>query len=78
MRRPTPPSPQDLITYTPASDGTVLDDICFKPVFGKGCLIETPADYFRSNATVVESLDNAMIQYAMDCVPIDASTVRRD
>jgi hypothetical protein len=72
------PSIQELIATTPSSDGTVLDDICFKPIYGKGCLIETPLDYFRSNSTVVATLDNALIQYAMDCIPIDSdSNVRK-
>lgn len=37
----------------------------------QGCLIETPVDYFRSDQDVVNNLTDALIQYAMDCQPID-------
>lgn len=58
---------QEALTNTPASDGTVLSDICFKPIEGRGCLIETPLDYFRSNATTLAQLTPPLVQDALLC-----------
>ena len=58
---------QEALRNTPASDGTVLSDICFKPIEGRGCLIETPLDYFRSNATTLDQLTPPLVQDALLC-----------
>jgi hypothetical protein len=26
-----------------------LDDFCFKPISGEGCIVESPMQYFKSN-----------------------------
>lgn len=58
---------QEALTNTPASDGTVLSDICFKPIQGRGCLVETPLDYFRSNASTLAQLTPPLVQDALLC-----------
>jgi hypothetical protein len=40
---------------TPDSAGTVLDDICYKPIAGRGCLVESPLDYFRTDPVLIVS-----------------------
>lgn len=44
---------QKLINNTKASDGTILDDICYKPIRGKGCAIQSPMNYWQANETKV-------------------------
>lgn len=58
---------QQLVANTSASDGTVLDDICYKPIAGKGCLVESPLDYFRNNITAIQQLTPPLIQDALAC-----------
>ena len=58
---------QELIAATEDSAGTVLDDICYKPIAGKGCLLQTPVDYFRSDRSIVSTLTEVQLQEAMDC-----------
>lgn len=43
------------LASTPDSAGTVLDDVCYKPIAGRGCLVESPLDYFRSDPAVIVS-----------------------
>ena len=38
-----------------------LNDFCYKPITGEGCLVESPMQYFKSNYTYLESKDNAQI-----------------
>ena len=47
---------QSALVGTADSAGTVLDDVCYKPIAGKGCLIESPLDYFRSDPTLIVSV----------------------
>lgn len=47
------------LSSTPDSAGTVLDDVCYKPIAGRGCLIESPLDYFRSDPAVIVSVQKA-------------------
>ena len=58
---------QQAISDAVDSAGTSLSDICYRPIAGKGCLIQTPLDYFRSDAALVATLTPAMIQEAMEC-----------
>ena len=37
----------------------ILDDFCYKPISGEGCLVESPMQYFKSNKTYMDSKDNA-------------------
>lgn len=57
---------QAAIVATPASDGSTLDRLCFKPIQGSGCLIETPLDYFLSDAAALGAASVADIQAAID------------
>lgn len=50
------------------SRGHKLDDFCYKPIRGKGCIIESPLNYFRSNRTALEHADYRDIQLATACV----------
>jgi len=47
--------------------GTTLDDICYKPVLGEGCIIESPLNYVKSNETLLSSMDELHLQEAMQC-----------
>jgi hypothetical protein len=58
---------QNAISTATASDGTQLSDVCFRPIPGQGCLVETPLDYFRSNMSTVAQLTPALIQDAISC-----------
>ena len=53
-----------------------LNDFCYKPITGEGCLVESPMQYFKSNYTYLESKDNAQIQAIATCVPQDDQTGR--
>lgn len=44
---------QEKIQQYNASDGTNLDDICYKPIAGKGCAIQSPLNYWQANRTKV-------------------------
>ncbi|KAF0695249.1 Aste57867_13917 [Aphanomyces stellatus] len=49
---------QQRITSTAAVvDGrtVTLDDLCFRPIPGKGCLVESPLQYWRGNASIMTS-----------------------
>lgn len=30
-----------------------LDDFCYKPITGEGCIVESPMQYFKSNLTLL-------------------------
>ena len=32
-----------------------LDNFCYKPITGEGCLVESPIQYFKSNYTYLEN-----------------------
>lgn len=65
---------QNKLYTTPASDGiTTLNDVCFKPVPGQGCLVETPLDYFFSDPDVIGNLTDDSIQQFIACAGIDPS-----
>jgi Niemann-Pick C1 protein len=32
-----------------------LDDLCFRPIPGKGCLVESPMQYWRNNISILNS-----------------------
>ena len=59
-----------------ASDGTTLNEVCYKPIPGQGCLLETPMDYVFSDPVVLATLNDSDIQYAVDCQTLDALEVR--
>ncbi len=55
------------LQHTSMSAGTTLDDICYKPVLGEGCIIESPLNYVKSNSTLLDSMDELHLQEAMQC-----------
>jgi Niemann-Pick C1 protein len=61
---------QNAIVNATASDGTTLDNVCYKPIAGAGCLIETPLDYVFSDGVVLASLNDSDIQNAVDCLTL--------
>ena len=58
---------QEAIVNATDSAGTSLADICYRPIAGKGCLIQTPLDYFRSDPALVAASTPATIQDALEC-----------
>lgn len=50
-----------------SSTNTLLDDVCFKPIPGKGCIVESPTNYFRSDATFLDRARLRDIQLATAC-----------
>ena len=59
---------QELIANTTDSRGHKLDDLCYKPIRGKGCIIESPLNYWRSNRTAIEIATPRELQLATACV----------
>jgi len=58
---------QQQIVSGATSSGGMLSDVCYRPILGKGCLIETPLDFFKSNATVIANLTVTTIQEGIAC-----------
>lgn len=60
---------QNTLRSTPASDGTLLSAVCYKPVPGLDCLIETPLDFFASHSQseLVRSMTDPAIQMYLAC-----------
>lgn len=46
-----------------------LDDFCYKPISGEGCIVTSPMQYFKSNQTALEEADNEQIKQIATCVP---------
>ena len=51
-----------------------LNDFCFKPISGKGCLVTTPLQYWQSNLTRLENDPN--IKETTKCIPPANATER--
>lgn len=49
-----------------------LNDLCYKPILGEGCLIETPLDYLLSDAAAIAVVNATEIQFAVDAQAIAA------
>ena len=45
---------QSAINATRSSKGAVLNDLCFKPIMGKGCMIASPMNYWRDDLALLE------------------------
>jgi hypothetical protein len=52
------------ITAGNASDGTALADLCYRPIQGADCLVETPLDYFFSDPRALAGASAGEIQNA--------------
>ncbi|KAH9099720.1 hypothetical protein Ae201684P_018731 [Aphanomyces euteiches] len=48
---------KNIETATAVLDGrnVTLDDLCYRPVPGKGCIVESPLQYWHSNVSIMES-----------------------
>ncbi|KAA0163368.1 hypothetical protein FNF27_07942 [Cafeteria roenbergensis] len=58
---------QERMANTADSAGTRLDDLCFKPIAGKGCLVESVTNFAADNRTVVEALTLDGLQSLLLC-----------
>ena len=45
-----------------------LDDFCYKPISGEGCLVESAMQYFLNDDTILESLTNPEIKTLATCI----------
>ena len=59
---------QEQIATTADRHGNTLDDLCYKPIRGKGCIIESPLNYWRSDRSSVMKATPREIQLATACV----------
>jgi hypothetical protein len=51
-----------------------LDDFCYKPITGEGCLIESAMQYWKSNLTALNEDPN--VKVTAQCIPPPDSTER--
>ena len=47
----------------------ILDDFCYKPISGEGCLVESPMQYFKDDYEYMASKTNEQIKAIGTCVP---------
>jgi hypothetical protein len=45
-----------------------LDDFCYKPITGEGCIVESPMQYFKSNITLL-NLPSTNPKQVAQCIP---------
>jgi hypothetical protein len=45
-----------------------VDDFCYKPITGEGCLVESPMQYWKSNATLL-NLPETNVKETAQCIP---------
>lgn len=53
------------------SYNVTLDDLCFKPIRGEGCIIESPTNYIASSAAVAQQLTQAELDQLVACLAVD-------
>jgi len=58
---------QEAMASTPDSTGTLLSDLCFKPIMGKGCLVESVTNFAADNATIIAGLSADSLQALALC-----------
>ena len=52
-----------------------LNDFCYKPISGEGCLVESPMQYFLNNDTILETYNNDEIKTIATCItPLPGQT----
>ena len=52
-----------------------LNDFCYKPISGEGCLVESPMQYFLNNDTILEGMSNLQIKELATCIdPLPGQT----
>lgn len=52
-----------------------LDDFCYKPISGEGCLAESPMQYFKMNLTYLNE-PTTNVKAVAQCIP-DADSAGR-
>ena len=53
----------------------VLDDFCYKPITGKGCLVESAMQYFLNDNSILESMTDDEIKELATCTtPLPGET----
>ena len=52
-----------------------LDDFCYKPISGEGCLVESPMQYWKSDITVLNDPETNVKETAQ-CIPPEDQTER--
>ena len=52
-----------------------VDDFCYKPITGEGCLVESPMQYWKSNATLL-NLPETNVKETAQCIPPPDQTER--
>ena len=52
-----------------------LDNFCYKPISGEGCLVESAMQYFYDNKTILDTYDNDEIKTIATCAnPLPGET----
>ena len=53
-------------------DSYIVDDFCYKPITGKGCIVTSPMQYWRSNITALQ--EDPDVKKTAQCIaPADAT-----
>ena len=47
-----------------------LDDFCYKPISGEGCLVESPMQYFKMDLEVLNNPDTD-VKTVAQCIPAE-------
>lgn len=50
-----------------------VDDFCYKPITGKGCIVTSPMEYWRANLTRLQRSD---VKLASQCIAEEDTTDR--
>jgi Niemann-Pick C1 protein len=54
-----------------------VDDFCYKPITGKGCIVTSPMQYWRSNLTALLEEENDLnVKKAAECIAKEDATER--
>ena len=58
---------QEKIENGVSSSGYKLSDFCFRPIKDQGCIIESPLNYWKSNATTIKMSSQECLEDAVAC-----------
>jgi hypothetical protein len=64
---------QQIVANSSDSTGTTLADLCYRPIAGKGCLIESVTNFMADDPSVISSLTPASLQSYLLCRELDSS-----
>jgi len=54
----------------------MLDDFCYKPITGKGCIVTSPMQYWRDDLKAIQASTEADIKRKAQCIADPDSTER--